>query len=350
MKDIVVNTRCLLSGNVTGHQRYVSEILSRLDPKVDRIMPSNRRSLILGHLWEQVYLPLKLQGRLLFSPSNTGPLSVKRQVVTIHDVVVLDHPKWFSPLKSFWYQFLIPRLVRRVSRVITISEFSKQRLLEHVPIKEERVVVIYNGVDRRFKPQSPESLTHMQTHLGLSGRCYILSVVGTLEPRKNISRLLQAWAIIVDKLPGDIWLVLAGKERRTDLYARLSGLNNLPPRVHLTGYVSDELLPALYAGAMAFVYPSLYEGFGLPPLEAMACGTPVITSNIAPLTEVTKDSAVLVDPYDIESIASGIQRVIEDATLRKELRHKGLKHAEQFSWDRTTELTWKVLQEAAEGV
>jgi len=329
-----------------GVKRYTLEILNRLEDKIDTIEPYKRKRTVWGHLWEQCYLPLKLKGRLLFSPSNTGPLSVRRQVVTIHDVATLDHPEAFNPRFAAWYRFLIPRLANRVRRVITISEFTKQRLLAYVPVEEERVVVIYNGVDQRFRPHTPESITQVRKPLGLPGKRYVLSV-GTLEPRKNIPRLIQAWARIVDKLPDDIWLVLAGQEGRGDLYARLSGLNMLPPRVHLTGYVPDELLPALYAGAMVFVFPSLYEGFGLPPLEAMASGVPVLTGNRTSLPEIVGDAGMMVDPTSVDQIAEGLLSLIQDETLRLELRRKGLDRAAQFSWDKTAQKTWEVLKEAA---
>lgn len=288
-------------------------------------------------------LPAKARGRLLFSPANTGPVSVHKQVVTIHDVAALDHPERLNPKFAAWYRFLTPRLAKRVARVITISEYSKQRLLTHVPMDERRVVVIPNGVEARFTMQDDAAVAAMREELGLPRGRYVLCV-GTLEPRKNISRLLQAWSQIVGRVPDDVWLVLTGKQGQHELFARVAGLDAPPKRLHLTGHVKDKLLPALYAGSMVFAFPSLYEGFGLPPLEAMACGVPVLTGNLTSLPEVVGDAGVMVDPMSVEAIAEGMLRLILDESARQALIPKGLERAEHFSWDVAAQRTWNVLQ------
>ncbi|MBC7323609.1 MAG: glycosyltransferase family 4 protein, partial [Acetomicrobium sp.] len=168
----------------------------------------------------------------------------------------------------------------------------------------------------------------------------------TIEPRKNLQRLLEAWSVVCSNLPQDVWLVVAGAKGK-DIIFKNTSLKKLPPRVYMPGHVPDEHLPALYSGAIALVYVSLYEGFGLPPLEAMACGTPVLISNVTSLPEVVGDAALMVDPYDVDAIAEGIKRLVEDDNLRKELSQKGLARAKLFSWDRTAEVTWSVLKEAA---
>ncbi len=345
--NVVINTR-ILGSHVTGVQRYTLELLNRFPDQFETVAPARNLSGVKGHLWEQLLLPAAVRGKLLFNPSNTGPLSVKRQVVTMHDVVPLDHPEWLNPRFAAWYRFLTPRLVRRVAHVITISEFSKQRLLANTKLDEANVTVIPNGVDSRFRPLSEESAWATLADLNLPSRHYVLCV-GSLEPRKNLPRLLQAWSRIQASVPDDIWLVLTGKKGNARVFADEAGLNRLPPRVHLTGHVPDDALPALYAGALAFAFPSVYEGFGLPPLEAMASGVPVLTGNRASLPEVIGEAGMMVDPYDVDALAEGLRALVDDENLRKELSIKGLERARQFSWDKTAARTLDILQGVAQG-
>ncbi len=253
---------------------------------------------------------------------------------------------FLTPRFAAWYRFLVPRLVRRISRIIVISEFTKSRLLETTEINEEKITVIMNGVDHRFAPQDSETIEYAVRNLGLPTKHYILSI-GSLEPRKNLGRLLRAWETVYRRLPEDVWLVVSGAKGKSLVFQDVPELQALPPRVFLTGHVSDELLPPLYAGALAFAYLSVYEGFGLPPLEAMASGTPALVGNRASLPEVVGDAAVQVDPFDAEAIADGLLRLVEDRSLREDLVQKGLERVKQFSWDRTAEQTWRVLEEAA---
>jgi len=365
-REIVVNGR-FLTKTLTGVQRYAFEVARRLPGSIKIITPQpiapEYRALLnaviidplgrfvrgggLGHLWEQVALPRWLRkGRVLWSPCGAGPLAVRNQVVTIHDIAHLEHPEWFNSWFAKWYGFLIPRLVHRVRRIITVSEFTKVRLIETTRVPLEKVVVIPNGVDACFQPQPSEEVANVRKVLSIPTPNYVLTL-GSLEPRKNLHRLLKAWGNICHKLPTEVWLVVVGGKGHSLVFQDIS-FDKLPPRVYFTGYVPDKYLPALYSGALAFVYVSIYEGFGLPPLEAMACGTPVVTSNITSLPEVVGDAAVLVDPYNIEAIAWGIWKVLEDTSLREKLRSKGLERVREFTWDRTAELTWNVLKETGE--
>lgn len=344
LNKVFINTR-VLSSTLSGVQRYTLELLNRLQSELQPIAPKKPLHGIAGHIWEQFVLPTRLRGNLLFSPSNTGPLIEERQVVTIHDITPLEHPEWLNPRFAKWYQFLIPRLVHKARRIIAVSNFTKSRICEVTSVQPDKVVVIYNGVDERFRPKSSEEIARTKDTFGISNFRYILTVA-TIEPRKNLQRLLEAWDAWHVNLPQDIWLVIAGAKGK-DLVFRDAVFNRLPPKVCMIGHVSDEHLPALYSGALAFIYVSLYEGFGLPPLEAMACGTPVLTSNVTSLPEVVGDAAFTVNPYDIDAIAEGIKRLVEDDNLRKELSQKGLARAKLFSWERTAEVTWSVLKEAA---
>lgn len=346
-EPICANGR-VLGYPLTGVQRYTSELLARLGDCVAVYMPSTPMASVRGHLWEQAVLPRHVGRNLLWSPSNTGPLAVRRQVVTIHDVVPLDHPEWLNRRFAAWYRFLIPRLTSRVEGVIAISQFTKRRLLETCKIAERNIAVIPNGVDQRFFPQDDEQIAAMRQELKLPGPHYVLAL-GSIEPRKNIPRLLEAWRRIVGDLSRDIWLVVAGGEGAAHIF-RPQNLGRLPERVVFAGRVRDELIPALYSGAMLFVYPSTYEGFGLPPLEAMACGCAVLTGNRTALPEVVGDAGMTVDPFDVDALAGAIQCLIGDDDRRGDHARRGLDRAKLFSWDRTALETGNYLRECAEGI
>ncbi|MEG3066575.1 glycosyltransferase [Acetomicrobium sp.] len=171
-------------------------------------------------------LPVRLKGNLLFSPSNTGPLMVERQVVTIHDITPLDHPEWLNPKFARWYQFLIPRLVHKAQKVIAVSEFTKSRICDVASLKPNKVVVIYNGIDERFRPKSFEEIDQVKDALGIADFRYILTVAA-IEPRKNLQRLLEAWSVVCSNLPQDVWLVVAGAKGK-DIIFKNTSLKKLP--------------------------------------------------------------------------------------------------------------------------
>ena len=340
---VVVNTRTL-AARPTGVQRYTLALLNQLGSRVRRLGPAKPRQGAIGHLWEQFVLPAKVGGELLWSPGTTGPLRVGKQVVTIHDLAPLDHPQWVKGRFGAWYRWLVPKLIRKVRHVIAVSEFTKERILAATGVGPKKITVVPNGVDERFAPKGHEEVQHLRRSLGIPSGRYILSL-GTLAPRKNLPRLLQAWNAVQATLDEDIWLVVAGSTGERIIFPDMP-LGSLPPRVRLTGYVSDDDLPSLYSGAIALVYPSLYEGFGLPVLEAMACGVPVITSNQSALADVAGQACILVDPHDCAAIADAIGRMVTDPVLRRELAQAGRPQAQPFTWQRTAEMTWQVLQEA----
>lgn len=341
---IVCNTRSLCVP-LTGVQRYTSEILNRIPDSIDTVQPKKNLRGIRGHAWEQIILPHELDGRLLWSPGNTGPLRVEKQVVSIMDVSPLDHPEWSSRQFSSWYKFLLPRLISRVRGILTISEFSRRRILHYCPSADSKVHVTLLAADRRFQPVDDFVVTKTANFLGLPSSHYIV-VLCSLEPRKNLKTLIQAWKQVQRRLPDEIWLVLAGAKGSRLVFGNQS-YEDLPSRVYLTGHVPDEMLPALYTGAMASVYLSFYEGFGLPPLESMACGTPVLSSNATSLPEVVGDAALAVDPFDAEAIGENLVRLVEDSSLRFTLGQRGLARARLFDWDKTAQQTWIVLKQAA---
>ena len=333
---------------LTGVQRYASEIVRvwRQQGLAFTICapPPLVRSAILSHLWEQTWLPWRLPAdAVLWAPTNTGPIYTRNQVITVHDGAVLSHPEWFSKAYSIWRSWALPRIMCSAKHVITVSRFAKERLCEWTGIPETKITTIPNGINHDlFRPSSASEVASIREKYTLGER-YLLTV-GSLDPRKNLGRLIQAWKRVEDADRRDTQLVIAGGGSAH--FAAMS-LASDSANVRILGRVPDQDLPALYSGALAFVYPSVFEGFGLPPLEAMACGTPVLTSNISSLPEVVGDAALFIDPYDINDIESGIERLSEDADIRDNLRNKGLARAALFTWEKTADQTWKLLHNVA---
>jgi glycosyltransferase involved in cell wall biosynthesis len=238
---------------------------------------------------------------------------------------------------------------RRAAQIITLSEYSRRDIMETYGIAPERITVTPAAAPESFGPVTDQNeLARIRNLYGIEGD-YILSV-GSIQPRKNLSRLIAAYSSLRHAQPGVKLpkLVLAGK--RAWLYDEtLRTISELEVgnSVILTGYVPSAHLPALYSGALCFVYPSYFEGFGLPPLEAMKCGSAVIVGNRTSLPEVVGDAAVLVDPFDVEEIASAMEKVIGDSGLRSQLRAKGLEQAKLFDWRETARKTLAVYQQAA---
>ncbi|MCL4541914.1 MAG: glycosyltransferase family 4 protein [Chloroflexi bacterium] len=327
---------------ITGLERYAREVTRRLRPSSTQLItPGSPLPGFRGQLWEQVVLPRRVhQSDVLWSPTNTGPLAVGRQVVTVHDAAIFDHPEWFHPKVVLWYRLLIPRLMARASIIITDSQFSKTRLLHHTRVSAEKIIVVPCGVDNRFQIARGTPHLFPQTVPHLPSR-YVLAV-GTLEPRKNLRRLLSAWEIVM-RHTQDVVLLLSGQQSTvfSDSHIDKSAVG-----VRFIGHVDDRDLPLLYARAAAVAYPSLYEGFGLPVLEAMAAGVPVVSTTAPALREVAGDAALLVDPYNEEALADALLRVLEDSGLSGELVSRGIARAAQFTWEKTAEGVMEILEQA----
>jgi glycosyltransferase involved in cell wall biosynthesis len=289
---------------------------------------------------------------VLFAPNFVPPPTrTRRLVVTVHDLAFRLHPET-APQSTRWWLARIDRTLHRASRIIAVSEATKRDLLELYDVSEERVAVIPNGVDGQvFHPPSPEEVEQVRRRFGISG--LYLVFLGGIEPRKNLPNLVRAFA----DLPAGVRpsLVLAGGSVEWNTEGRDAldrALRELPrevgERIVLTGYVAEPEKVALLGGAKALVYPSLYEGFGLPVLEAMACGTPVVTSDVPALAEVAGDAALLVEPRDPAAIASAMERILTDEGLRRSLKTKGIARAAGYPWDETARRTVQVLHEAGE--
>lgn len=327
---------------ITGVQRYAVQIIERLKTENTIVGPSEILAQdVGGYIWEQFILPWRAKG-LLWSPSNAGPILCRNQVVTVHDLSVFDHPEWFDRKYVLIYHLLLPRLLKRVKHVLTDSEYSRQRIIERFDLSPSKVTAVPLAAAEQFKPSSDEEIAQARAKQGWPER-FLLSV-GSLEPRKNLGRLLRAWEIWPNR-PEGLQLLVVGAGGR--VFSGL-GFDRVPDGVQLLGRVDDADLPGLYAAAEALIYPSLYEGFGLPPLEAMACGTPVITSNTTSLPEVVGDAALLVNPYLEVSMLQAMQQVTEWPQLRAELSARGLERSKLFSWERTAAETERLLMQQAE--
>jgi glycosyltransferase involved in cell wall biosynthesis len=273
-------------------------------------------------------------------------LAVGNQVITVHDLTAVDHPEWFDWKYALWHRALTPLALRRCRHIISVSHYTKQRIQQRYGISEKKITVIHNGVERRFAPVGEDAINRVRSELDIPAGPYILSL-SAIQPRKNLRRLLRVWEHVQSTLDGSVTLVLAGGEGESTVFRSLA-LDDLPSNVHFTGYVDDDLLPALYTGAKAFVYPSLYEGFGLPILEAMACGTAVLTSDVTSLPEVAGESASLVDPRSMDDIKEGLTRLLQDDPLRSHLQKKGKERAASFTWDKSVRKTENLFHKLSE--
>jgi len=293
--------------------------------------------------WEQFIAPAALlhdQVDVLFCPLNVVPLLAPcPTVVTVHDLAFLRFDL-HKPAKRRYLAALTRLSVGRARHVITVSEFTRLEVLELLKIGPQKVTAIPNGRDERFQPADATTIERFRQSNELPPRFVLF--VGTLEPRKNVTTLIEAYARARAHL--DMPLVIAGGKgwRYDDIFARVQALG-LDQHVRFTGFVARDELPLYYAAATVLVYPSLYEGFGFPPLEALAMGTPVITSNAASLPEVVGDAALLVPPKDVDALAEALVRIINDQELRLHLRARGLQQAKRFSWARAADQTLDVL-------
>lgn len=273
-----------------------------------------------------------------------------KSVVTVHDMVIRAFPETVRLRTKLLLQLGLKRSMKRADRIVTDSEFSKQEIIKYYPKYADKVRVVYCGVNtERFHPvEHPEAIQAVKQRLGIQGDYFLY--LGTLEPRKNLERLIQAYKSFLERNPNPNQnpprLVLSGGKGwlYEGIFETVQALG-LQEQVMFTQYIPAEELCPLMAGALAFVFPSLYEGFGMPPLEAMACGTPVLCSTAASLPEVVGDCAVLVDPYNTEQIAAGLSRLWTDSALRAQLRQKGLQRVQQFTWDAAAKQLYRVYEE-----
>jgi glycosyltransferase involved in cell wall biosynthesis len=303
-------------------------------------------------LTEQFRIPLALkrEGVTLFHAPHyvLPPLVHCRSVVTIHDCIHLMFPQYLPSRFALAYARASMSLAsRRATRILTVSESSKRDIIKFFGTDPKKIDVIYNAYDERFgvEPRE-EEVVRVRERYQLQSEFVLYA--GNVKPHKNLERLIEAFHLVRNRGLHHLKLVLIGDD--ISRYAALRHAvhrHQLHKYVRFLGYLPEETLAVMYRLAGVFVFPSLYEGFGLPPLEAMASGTPVVTSNVSSLPEVAGDAAVLVDPYDPASIADGIYRVLADEGLRRDLRRRGLTRARQFSWETSVRRVQEIYREVA---
>jgi glycosyltransferase involved in cell wall biosynthesis len=356
---IYINGR-FLTQPITGVQRYGLELIhhfdefletNNFDPKIELIclvphqgLPKSSwknvevRSVgnVAGNLWEQYELPRYLKGQLLFSPANIGPWHYPNQVVTLHDASVFAIPQAYSFAFRVKYKFIFNQLAKRAALLLTDSEFSRQELAHYLEIAPQRFLIVPLGSDHLDEVQSDQNILKKNI---LKTGSYLL-LVASHSPHKNYHAAVQA----VRTIDRTIKLVSVGGSyrrvfKKTNLMDASSHMLNL-------GYVSDQELKALYENALGFIAPSLYEGFGLPVLEAMRLGCPVISSHAASLPEVAGDAALYFDPHKISSITKAVEILLSSPDLRENLRQKGYRQAEKFTWAASAKAILGILHKA----
>jgi len=338
---LVINAR-FLTQEITGVQRYAIEIslmLKKIYPDITFVTPKNiihkeladeLGSVVIGknsgHLWEQIDLPFYLNSigcPLLINLANTAPLFYSNKITQLHDIAYERFPQTFSWKFRFWYKMLIPKLLYSSKHILTDSVFSKNEIIDCYNVSELDISIIHCSISDFFR-----------SSLGDNGRSdcvekYILAV-SSLNYQKNFSSLVSAFNQLDDE---NIKLYLVGATSGS--FQDLGFFDEISKneRIIFKGRVSDIELRSLYSGALCFVYPSLYEGFGIPPLEAQGCGCPVIVSNVASLPEVCENSALYCDPYDVSNITKKMKLAVNDEMLREELIRSGYINIERFSWE-----------------
>lgn len=307
------------------------------------------RSGVQRVLWEQTVLPRLLwrdRVDVFFSPAFILPMRWNGAgVVTVHDLNFEVSPETIHPIRRAYLRRITRRSVHRARKVIAISQSTASDIVRLYGVPDEKIAVIPYGLDAIFTPENARALEPMVRQSYPLPERFLL-FVGTLEPRKNLPRLLEAYALArqhADLPP----LVLAGapgwQHERILTQARDLGVES---HIVFAGYIPREHLPGVCAAASALLYPSLYEGFGLPPLEAMGCGTPVLVSNTSAMPEVVGDGGVLVDPRDVQQIADGILRITQEEMLRQQIAERGLERAKRFRWEEAARRTSAVLEDA----
>jgi glycosyltransferase involved in cell wall biosynthesis len=279
-------------------------------------------------LWQQTRVLRRLRPDWYVSTFFLPPVTPCRAAVLVHDLSFRAHPEYFPRSVAFYMRLLTGWAIRRADLVVALSEFTRQEVARFHPAAASKARVVYPGVGREFTPDVGAAADEAVL-AALGVRQPYLLAVGNIHPRKNLARLLAAWELLRDAGRQPPPMVWAGLRRWASgpLFDRARAAG-----VHLPGFVAPERLPALYRRAAALAYPSLYEGFGLPPLEAMACGTPVLTSSTTSLPEAAGDAAIIADPTDVDALADGLARVLFDEAVRRDLRARGLARAARFRW------------------
>ncbi|MBI5748887.1 MAG: glycosyltransferase family 4 protein [Nitrospinae bacterium] len=358
---ILIDAR-VISDKMHGIARYTYNLiknLSDIDTKNEYVMLSNHDRLIdfssgyknfklvrcntpLYSIQEQFKIPkiLKREGADIYhSPTFSAPLYQQcKTIMTVHDMI---HLVFGKSIHRLYYRYIVKTAMMKASSIITVSEYSKTDIVKYLGIPKEKIYVTYNGIDEKFRPVHNKTIDNIKKKYGIFSR-YIL-FVGNQKPHKNVDNILKAFKMAMEKEGLNHHLILVGVKNG---YIKIAG--ELDKRVIYINNHTDDDLVELYQSADLFLSPSLYEGFGLPMLEAMACGVPVVTSNRTSIPEVTGNAAILADPENIQEIANAICKVLKDENLKSDLIRKGLEQAKMFSWKRMAEETLELYKRVYE--
>ncbi len=348
----VVNGR-YLTQRASGVHRYAFEICNQLHemgvdfhvavpqeihPDYKFKFKTVRCGCLKSHLWEQISLPRylkKIGSPLLISFSSCGPLNYDNQIITIHDVSHERYPQWFSKGYVRFYHYMFPRIGRKAHAILTVSQFSKDEIVDTLRLDPNKIHIVHSNVPFKDKPSVEEIM--QETHA--QGKEKYIIAVSNMDPRKNFVRLAKAFQNIDDR---DVKLYIIGMQYKAFNTPDLQ--NMVGENIILPGFVDDEALQEMYKKASLSVYPSLYEGFGLPPLESMTFGCPAIVSDIPALREITGDAALYVDPYKEEDITNKINLLLKNVVLQNELRTKGLEQVKNYSWEKSATQVYELTQ------
>ena len=358
-KNVAIDISSLqLTG--TGTATYIIELMKSIEAlecgvtfsKLDNQPMFSRSSRVLRKIdtiyreliWQQMVLPSqakKSKADILHSPAMISPVRCTiPTVLTVFDTCIVSSPQSFPLWQRTITNKFLPTCIERADKIIAISHFTKREILRLYPdTPADKIIVTWLGVNPRFRILD-ESLKAFVRNKYKLDKPFILSV-STSNPRKNLKTLIQAFALIKDRINHDLVLTGEYEWKSVELYSLVTDLG-LRERVKFTGYLPLEELPVVYNLADLFIYPSLYEGFGLPPIEAMACGTPVITSNVTSLPEVVGDAALTLDPLDMDLLAQSMETLIKNDTDRVTLRNKGIERAKLFTWEKCARETLAV--------
>lgn len=372
---IGVNTRFLLYNNLEGFGYFTKEILQLLtrqypqhqfhfffdrpfdgafifSPNVKgHIVSPPARHPLLWKYWFDVKVSLllkKLKADVFLSMDGQCSLTTRvPQCLAVHDLGFLHHPEAYKKSHVLYLKKFTPAFIKKAKTIVTVSNFSKQDIISHYKTSEEKISVVYNGIKDVFIPTSFDEQTAIKEKHTAGAEFFLYT--GAIHPRKNLMALLKAFSIFKRRLKSSMKLVLAGRLAwKNDEFLALLNTYKYKDDVVLTGYLQEGELAGLMASAYALVYPSLFEGFGVPVIEAMKCGVPVLTSKDSSMQEIGEEAAMYFDAQNVDDIADKLMRIYKDEMGRKDLIKKGLVVAQKYSWQKTTDAVWKSLMKARE--
>jgi glycosyltransferase involved in cell wall biosynthesis len=374
--NIAVNTRFLLKDQMEGYGYFISEVFVRLAashpehrfyflfdrPVADGFtFPQNVETIVIGpparlpllwKYWYDVRVPWvlkKVRADVFVSPDGMCSLTTRiPQCLVIHDIGIIHHPGDYRHAHSLFYRAFLPRFLKKAKMVATVSEFSKKDILKTYRADPSKITVVYSAVKEIFRPLD-DSAQQTIRDLWTEGKAYFI-YVGAIHPRKNLVNLLKAFSIFKKRLQSNMKLVLVGR-MAWKKSAFESSLKNYKYRndVVLTGYLKEEDVSKLIASSYALVYPSSFEGFGVPVLEAMKCGVPALTSKGSSMEEIAGDAALYFDPHDPQDIGEQLMRIYKDEKLRKEQIENGRTISSNYTWQRTASLVWDAIMKTVSG-